>query len=852
MLRKEFKTQQDKRGEEVKAIWVKLYETIADDSKPRLLTEEEIENVLKSIPDVVGGTQESREIQREQLLNYTEKVLRSEDVSPAQLQNLSLLLMRSVYAALIEPFTSIGVRVAEVIGSKFTQACLNTFKTSAGASKNAIETISILNDILSVNVKVPRKSRESTIIFKDKNMDFYDVLRDMRSEIEQIRITDLISNGYTGSQTVDKPINADVYSVSYNSKFNDITDEVSRDYDWYRFFYRRLLTEEERVECRDATKILRLRLDPYVLYSRGISPEDIRDLLSNEYPQVLFCIFQPRLNVKKGDTLIFDIYSMKSELKKILNENLKKNKKYKGHTIPDLTETLDLESFFLFSVVREGLMLRIKGISDITDFTPVVIRRTGMINTTKKIVVSKNPILKKKIEEYKRHIWNITLNDKFCKKFGVTIKDLKKLFDVSGIINLNISDTDYYLILPSREELGEEFDKFAAEEIEYELLKKEEVTYQLKMDYIERHFNENPIGRINFLIAREKAINRGKLELQKRKVENKQESGSTFLTRGPYQLAGEIVYARCLGSNLPFLLSNEHVDPILSYSNDFHDVYTYLGSEAVRTVIINELSEISETSDANIDASFIILLADFIINGASPLGIKYTTVERRGTGWMTSAGQSRAKEVIYKNVIKGTTDPGGITQNLTTNTIIPLGTGSVQLEPIGTEEDKFTEAELKEAKNLIRERNVPQIIKEGEDYVFKEGGGAHMRIIRRHKITAREHILGKSSLRGTGLGLLAGTEKRTKFNLDFGTINTLSDLIYQTLNQSFGSFVFLEKPGVPEFDIFKVDCIADDYNSDYPVGVRALIKEYTDTIDVTFKGYSLSLNPVIEVKTIFF
>src|SRR5690606_3968662 len=138
MLRKESETQKIKQDDETKAIWVKLYETVTDDSKPRLLTDEEIESVLKSIPDVVGGTQESREIQREQLLNYTEKVLRSEDISPAQLQNLSLLLMRSIYAALIEPFTSIGVRVAEVIGSKFTQACLNTFKTSAGASKNAI------------------------------------------------------------------------------------------------------------------------------------------------------------------------------------------------------------------------------------------------------------------------------------------------------------------------------------------------------------------------------------------------------------------------------------------------------------------------------------------------------------------------------------------------------------------------------------------------------------------------------------------------------------------------------------------------------------------------------------------
>lgn len=848
MLRKESEKQEDKKADEIKAVWVKLYETVTDESKPRLLTDEEIETVLKSIPDVVGGTQESREIQRKQLLNYTEKVLRSEDVSPAQIQNLTVLLMRSVYAALIEPFTSIGVRVAEVIGSKFTQACLNTFKTSTGAAKNAIETISILNDILSVNVKVPRKSRETTIIFNDKNMDFYDVLMDMRSEIEQLRITDIISNGYTGSQTVDKPINADVYSVSYNSKFNDVTDEVSRNYDWYRFFYKKMLTDEEREECRDATKMLRLRLDPYILYSRGVTPEDLRDLLTNEYPQVLFCIFQPRLNVKKGDTLIFDIYSMKTQLRKILSDTLKKKKKtYKGHTIPDLTETLDLESFFLFSVVREGLMIKVKGISDITDFTPVVIRRTGMIDKTKKIVISKNPVLKKKMEEYKRHVWNITLNDKFCKKFGVTIKDLKKLFDVCGIIDLNTSDTDYYVFLPSKEELGIEFDKFAAEEIKYELLKKEDVTEQLKIDYIEKHFNENPIGRINFLIAREKAINKRKLELQKRK-----NTGAIFLSRGPYQLAGEIVYARCLGSNLPFILSNRHVDPILSYSNDFCDVYTYLGSEAVRTVIINELSEISDASDANIDASFIVLLADFITNGSTPLGIKYTTVERRGTGWITSAGQSRAKEVIYKNVIKGTTDPGGITQNLTTNTIIPLGTGSVQLESIGTEEDKFTEVELKEAKNLIREKNIPQVIKEGEDYVFREGNSAHMRIIRRHKITAREHILSKSSLRGTSLGLLAGTEKRTKFNLDFGTINTLSDLIYQTLEQSFGSFIFLEKPGVPEFDIFKVDCIANDYNSDYPVGVRALINEYTDTVDVTFKGYSLYLNPIIEVKTVYF
>ncbi|MGY8670172.1 MAG: DNA-directed RNA polymerase subunit A'' [Candidatus Poseidoniales archaeon] len=142
---------------------------------------------------------------------------------------------------------------------------------------------------------------------------------------------------------------------------------------------------------------------------------------------------------------------------------------------------------------------------------------------------------------------------------------------------------------------------------------------------------------------------------------------------------GEI-YLSTIGSNLARVSDMEGIDRTRTYTNNIIEIYNYLGIEAARQAIINELQATLDGARLEVDVRHLLMVADVMTSEG-----EVRAIGRHGVSGTKHSILARAAfEVTVNHLLKagiiGEKDNlAGVAENIIVGQPISLGTGSVQL-----------------------------------------------------------------------------------------------------------------------------------------------------------------------------
>ena len=134
------------------------------------------------------------------------------------------------------------------------------------------------------------------------------------------------------------------------------------------------------------------------------------------------------------------------------------------------------------------------------------------------------------------------------------------------------------------------------------------------------------------------------------------------------------------GSNLKVILELEGIDPVNTTSNDIREVATVLGIEAVRELILAEVSKVIDVQGLNVDIRHIMLVADTMTISGNVKGItRYGVVSEKSSVLARASFETPLKHIMTA-AISGERDTlNSVVENVMLNQMIPIGSGLPKL-----------------------------------------------------------------------------------------------------------------------------------------------------------------------------
>ena len=139
-------------------------------------------------------------------------------------------------------------------------------------------------------------------------------------------------------------------------------------------------------------------------------------------------------------------------------------------------------------------------------------------------------------------------------------------------------------------------------------------------------------------------------------------------------------YISTIGSNLPVVSEFAGVDRSRTYTNNIDEIHKFLGVEAARQAIINEMSDTLEGAGLEVDVRHLLTVADVMtsegnfraIGRHGVSGTKHSILAR-------SAFEVTVTHLLQAGVIGERDELSGVTENIIVGQPVSLGTGSVDL-----------------------------------------------------------------------------------------------------------------------------------------------------------------------------
>lgn len=130
------------------------------------------------------------------------------------------------------------------------------------------------------------------------------------------------------------------------------------------------------------------------------------------------------------------------------------------------------------------------------------------------------------------------------------------------------------------------------------------------------------------------------------------------------------------GTNLKDIFALSNVDTARTTSNDIHEVAKFLGIEAARKQIINEVYKVIQGQGLNIDIRHIMLVADIMTANHKVKGItRYGVVSDKASVLARASFETPIKHLINA-ALEGEVDYlSSVVENVMINQPVPLGTG---------------------------------------------------------------------------------------------------------------------------------------------------------------------------------
>jgi hypothetical protein len=366
----------------LKMMWTKIY-NVPEDDRPRKLTDQEISEIISSIP-LPLGVMDKDEIKtfRKNLELYFQE-LKNVEFCPSAIPELTRIIKEKFLQSLITPGAAIGIYAAHALGSTLTQATLNSFHRS-GDKSNVFSVINFLEDM----IYAKKKRKETKFIFYFSEPTSYEEAFIEGKKIHQAYFSEFISNYKIGT-------------ISELGKY------------WWHDFY-------PFIDRYKKNKILRIFIDHTKLYQHRITLQCLYEKLKKEKPQVIDIIISP---LEEG---IIEIYPNEKDISDLLHE----------HGISEIENFYSSEELFYKILVSKNFnKLLVKGTKDTERFYVV---KEDLINLltdegTKEDywILSFN-----KIEIYRRRV-NVKCIENFLERLKLQIKKkLESEMKISWLIEL--------------------------------------------------------------------------------------------------------------------------------------------------------------------------------------------------------------------------------------------------------------------------------------------------------------------------------------------------------------------------------------------------------------------------------
>ena len=139
-------------------------------------------------------------------------------------------------------------------------------------------------------------------------------------------------------------------------------------------------------------------------------------------------------------------------------------------------------------------------------------------------------------------------------------------------------------------------------------------------------------------------------------------------------------YLSTIGSNLSRVSDLESIDRSRTYTNNIIEIYNYLGIEAARQSIINELKATLEGARLEVDVRHLLMVADVMTSEGAVRAIGRHGVSGNKHSILARAAFEVTVNHLLKAGIIGERDRlTGVAENVIVGQPISLGTGSVEL-----------------------------------------------------------------------------------------------------------------------------------------------------------------------------
>ena len=180
--------------------------------------------------------------------------------------------------------------------------------------------------------------------------------------------------------------------------------------------------------------------------------------------------------------------------------------------------------------------------------------------------------------------------------------------------------------------------------------------------------------------------------------------GTMIKTDGKY-VPTETWVLDTTGSNYLEVLGLPFINAYKTYCNDMYEVFLTLGIEAARQVILNEITEVMESSSVYINYHHLSLLCDRMTYSKNMVQVQRNGLLKDDTGPLAKASFEMHTEMFLQAARHGQTDNmRGVSANVMTGQFGSFGTGAFQLIlDLGEMEKMNTEAQAVERRDYDNE-----------------------------------------------------------------------------------------------------------------------------------------------------
>ena len=134
------------------------------------------------------------------------------------------------------------------------------------------------------------------------------------------------------------------------------------------------------------------------------------------------------------------------------------------------------------------------------------------------------------------------------------------------------------------------------------------------------------------------------------------------------------------GINLTEIFNHKFIDFTKTYSNDIYEIYDILGIEAARSVLLNEIKEVIESSGNYVNYRHLSLLSDIMTNRGGLMSIDRFGINRENIGPLAKCSFEETTDQLFKAAIFGEVDNlTGVSSNIMMGQIPPGGTGDTDI-----------------------------------------------------------------------------------------------------------------------------------------------------------------------------